>query len=68
MYRKSADSMRASSSSPSWSLRGNTNHDPKKAGTNHGSHRIDPAAVSIRIPAWPREVAVRCFLRRPEDR
>ena len=40
----------------SWSLRGNTNHDPKNAGTNHGSHRIEPWSVSIRMPAWPIEV------------
>jgi hypothetical protein len=38
-------------------LRGNTNHDPKNAGANHGSHRIDPSTVSIRMPAWPTEVA-----------
>ena len=25
----------------SWSLRGNTNHEPKNAGTNHGSHTIE---------------------------
>ena len=35
----------------SWSLRGNTNHEPKNAGRNHGSHRIDPSAVSMRMPA-----------------
>ena len=44
-------------SSSSWSLRGNTNHEPKNAGTNHGSHTIEPASVSIRIPAWPIDVA-----------
>ena len=49
-----------SSSASSWSLRGNTNHEPKNAGTNQGSHRIDPAAVSMRMPAWPIEVAAAC--------
>ena len=36
---------------------GTTNHEPKNAGTNHGSHRIEPCAVSMRMPAWPSEVA-----------
>ena len=48
---------RGRSSAGSWSLRGNTNHEPKNAGTNHGSHRIEPWSVSIRMPAWPIDVA-----------
>ena len=32
---------RPCSSGGSWSLRGNTNHEPKNAGTNHGSHTIE---------------------------
>ncbi len=39
------------------SLRGKTNHDPKNAGTNHGSQTIEPSAVSMRMPAWPSDVA-----------
>ena len=56
-YRKSAPSMRASRSSSSWSLRGNGNHEPKNAGTNHGSHTIEPWSDSMRMPAWPSDVA-----------
>src|SRR5947209_6555737 len=49
--------MRACRSAGRRSLRGKTNQEPKKAGTNHGSHRIDPREVSIRMPAWPIDVA-----------
>ena len=35
----------------SWSLRGKGNHEPKKAGTNHGSQTMVPRAVSMRMPA-----------------
>ena len=34
----------------SWSLR-KGNHEPKKAGTNHGSQTMVPRAVSMRMPA-----------------
>ena len=47
----------SSRSSSSWSLRGNTNHEPKNAGTNHGSQTIEPWSVSMRMPAWPSDVA-----------
>ena len=45
--------MRASTSSSSSSLRGNGNHEPRNAGTNHGSQTIEPWSDSIRIPACP---------------
>ena len=28
-----------------------SSENPKNAGTNHGSHSIDPASVSMRMPA-----------------
>ena len=34
-------------------MSGNGNHDAKYAGLTHGSHRMLPAAVSIRMLAWP---------------
>jgi len=41
----------------SWSLRGNTNHEAQKAGTNQGSHTMVRELVSIKMPAWPIDVA-----------
>ncbi len=41
-YRKSGRSTFAMSEAPRPSLRGKTNHEPKKAGTNHGSQTIVP--------------------------
>src|SRR5438874_9638593 len=38
------------------SLAGNGNHDAKNAGLNQGSHRMEPARVSMYSPAWPRKV------------
>ena len=34
-------------------MSGNGNHDAKYAGLTHGSHRMLPAGVSIRMLAWP---------------
>src|SRR5438552_19169786 len=38
------------------SLAGNGNHEAKNAGLNQGSHRMEPARVSMYSPAWPRKV------------
>ncbi len=40
-----------------WSLRGNTNQEAQKAGTNHGSHTMVREPDSIKMPACPMDVA-----------